>query len=112
MRNLRAAAFRVVADRVGPGDDHAVVAEAARVGEAGVEQLPADALAAVGEGDAGGPEEAEAAVVRLVRGEAGDLAAILGVEEDAARGFEAPDLAEVSFDEVQDGWRLAVGGWP
>src|SRR5438034_4210176 len=112
MRNLRAAALRVVADRVGPGDDYTFVVEPAGVGEAGVEEIPADALAAMGGSDAGGAEEAEAAVVRLVRGEAGDLAALLGVEEDAARGFEAPGSAEVFFDEGQDGWPLGVGRWP
>src|SRR5438034_7363989 len=112
MRNLRAAALRVVADRVGPGDDYTFVVEPAGVGEAGVEEIPADALAAMGGSDAGGAEEAEAAVVRLVRGEAGDLAALLGMEEDAARGFEAPDSAEVFFDEGEDGWPLAAGRWP
>ena len=56
MRNLRAAALRVVADCVGPGDDDAVVAEAAGVGEAGVEEIPTDALTAMGGGDAGMPD--------------------------------------------------------
>src|SRR5436190_14179891 len=111
MRNLRAAAFCVVADRVGPGDDDAVVAEAAGAGEAGVEEIPADAFAAMGGGDAGGPEESQAAVVRFVRGEPGDLAILLGVEEDAARGFEGPDRAEGAPHEVEHLRALAVGRW-
>src|SRR5205085_12376222 len=102
MRNSRAAGLRVELDRVGPREDPARVAGAARGGEAGAQQLRSDAFAAVGAGHAGGTEEPEAAVVGLVRGEAGDRAALLGVEEDAARGFERPDGAEHAAHEIED----------
>ena len=61
-------------------------------------------------GDAGWAEEAEAAVVRVVRGEAGDVAVDLDVEEVVAcvRGFKSPDAAELFFDEIQDSFAIAA----
>src|SRR3954453_2162580 len=104
-----AARFAVEIERVGPGDDRAFVAEAAEVGERGSQKRCAEAGAAVRACDAGRTEEAEAAVVRVVRGEAGDVAVDLVVEKVVARVrcFESPDAAEFAFDEGED----AVSGF-
>src|SRR5437660_2634136 len=69
-----------------------------------MEEERAEAAAAYRLGDAGRTEEAEAAVVRVVGGEAGDLAAVLDEEKPFAGvlAFEAPRLAEVLRDERED----------
>src|SRR5207248_5556689 len=80
--DARAAALLVEIDGAGPGDDGALVAEAAEVGEGCLKEHPAEAAAAMVHRHAHRTECAEAAVVRLVRG-AGDDAA--GVRERATR---------------------------
>src|ERR1700694_605139 len=48
-------------------------------------------------------EEAEAAVVGFVGGEAGDLPLMLHIEDGGAvRGLESPDGSECAFDEIQN----------
>src|SRR5215472_4956739 len=79
--DARVASFPVVLDGVGPGDDGAVVAEATEVGEGGAEEAMADAAAARRVRDAGRTEEAEAAVVAVVGGEAFDDAVRFAEEE-------------------------------
>lgn len=103
MRETRSAGFPIEVDRLGPRDDCLPVAVLVQIGQRGEEQLAAEAATAKVGGDAGGAEEAEAAVVRVVSREAGDLSLVLHREEGSAvRGLESPDGSECSVDEVQD----------
>jgi hypothetical protein len=74
------------------------------VGEGRAQKRRAEAAAALRNGDSRRTEEAEAAVVRVVRCEAGDVAIDLNIEEVIARvrRFESPDAAEFVFDEGED----------
>jgi hypothetical protein len=121
-RDRRAAGFAIEIEGVGPGDDGAFVSETAEIGERGSQKCGAAAASAMLARDAGRAEEAEAAVVGVVRGEAGDFAVDIDVEEvvSGVRCFESPDAAEFFFDEGEDAvagrgrnasGEWGVGGW-
>src|SRR5688572_19202485 len=101
-------ALSVKVECIGPGDDHARIAEASKVGQGGVEQLPSQPAISHGPADAGRTECAQAAIVGLMRAEPGDLSIDLGVEEgggvviEGARGLESPDAPELTLDEIED----------
>src|SRR5438105_4286038 len=101
MRYARATCLPIKLDRIRPRDHRAGVPESPQIGERRVEEQRAEAAAAKGGADAGRTEEAEAAIVCVVGGEAGDLAVLFDEEErrrivdECARRFEAPDTAEL-----------------
>jgi hypothetical protein len=78
------------------------------VGQRCPQKRRAEAAAAVRARDAGRTEEAKAAIVGVVRGEAGDVAVDFNVEKVVAsvRRFEPPDAAEFSFDEIENACAL------
>src|SRR2546427_2326503 len=103
VRETGAAGFPIEVDGLGPRDDRLPVAVLVQIGQRGQEQLAAEAPTAKVGCDAGGAEEAEAAVVRVVSREAGDLPLMLHREEGGAvRRLESPDGSECSVDEVEN----------
>ena len=103
MCGFRATRLAIELERVGPWNDRALVAERVQFRERLEKQIAADAAPADRLHDAGWTEHAEAAVVRFVGGEAGELAVLFGGDDaERARTLEAPDFSEMLFDEVED----------
>ena len=112
-----ATALVVEQQRIGPRNDRAAQAEPLQVGERRPEEQAAEAATAHRRRHAGRTEEAETAVVDVVRGEAGDGAVLFRDEErerlpvERSGDFEAPDTAELPLDELED-LLLFVGSRP
>src|ERR1044071_2342394 len=111
MCGFRATRFAIKIERVRPGNDRALVAERMQLRERLQEQIAPDPASAHRLHDAGGTEYAEAAIVRFVGGETGELAVLFGSDDaERARTLEAPDFSEMLFDEVEHSGTAAALG--
>src|SRR5204862_7634050 len=102
VRDRGAAGLPVEIDPPGLWKDRLAVSASAEVGQRGEQELPAATKPAPLRSHSGRSEKAEAAIVRVMCGEAGDLAFVLQIEDGCAkRRFESPHWPEVTFDEVE-----------